>query len=115
MATAMTAETISVGVRRRFRLGRPGRGAAMADSVHVEVPRIPDRDLLLAALEERGISGTPVDEDDGRLAVEIPCEGDSADLCADLVAELESWLAEAGLPFVPVPLDGRVLLRPPGS
>ena len=34
---------------------------------------------------------------------------------AKLVAELETWLEETGLPFIPEHVDGRVVLRPPAA
>jgi hypothetical protein len=47
--------------------------------------------------------------------VEVPCrEGDERS-CAELLGEIEAWLAAEGLPFVPEELDGRIVIRPPAG
>ena len=69
---------------------------------------------VVEALVERGIEAETV-EDGGVVAVEVPCDSDGNRDCAEVVAEIESWLAEEGLPFVPEEVDGRVLIRPPAA
>jgi hypothetical protein len=86
----------------------------MADSVEVEVPRVPERDELLKSLEEQGIEAKAIDADD-HLGIEIPCGGDADSACDEIVQRLESWIADAGLALVPVKADGHVYLRPPAS
>lgn len=82
-------------------------------AIEVDVPTVPERDDLLKALEGQGLSPQPVDADD-HLGVEIPCDNDDM-ACAEVMSKLEAWLAETGLPLVPVKGDGHVYLRPPGS
>jgi hypothetical protein len=80
-------------------------------ALEVDLPTIPDRDELIQALEARGLSPTPVDATD-HVGIEIPCGDDDA-ACDEVISELESWIAETGLPLVPLKGDGRVYLRPP--
>jgi hypothetical protein len=69
---------------------------------------------VVEALSEHGIESLQVQED-GYVSVEVPCgEGDKRD-CQELIADIESWLAERGLPFVPEEVDGRVVIRPPAT
>jgi hypothetical protein len=69
---------------------------------------------VVEALSEHGIEALEVKED-SYVSVEVPCgEGDERD-CQELIADIESWLAERGLPFVPEEVDGRVVIRPPAS
>jgi hypothetical protein len=78
----------------------------------VELPRAEERDSLVSALRERGLD---VREADDRV-LEIPCGSErQQQLCDEIVGELEAWIAETGVPFVPVQLEDRVVLRPPGS
>jgi hypothetical protein len=85
------------------------------DEVHVELPRITDRDQVLEALAQRGHEARPT-EQDGWPAIEVPCgEGNAGKTCDDLVAELETLVGELDVPLVPVRGDGVVYLRPPAS
>jgi hypothetical protein len=69
---------------------------------------------VVDTLAEHGIEALEVEED-GYVAVEVPCgEGDDRD-CQELIADIESWLAERGLPFVPEEVEGRVVIRPPAT
>ena len=87
----------------------------MADRIHVELARIPDRERLLEALAERGVEARATDTD-GRLGVEIPCDdGDPERPCADVAGELEGWLDEIGLQLVPMETDDGLFLRPPAD
>jgi hypothetical protein len=84
------------------------------DTVEVEVPRIPDREELLALLRERGLDAQPHDAEDW-VGIEVPCADDDENACADVLHRLELWLGETELPLIPVLGDGRVFLRPPGN
>ena len=69
---------------------------------------------VVDTLKKHGIESVEVDED-GSVHVEVPCsDGDERD-CHELIVDIESWLAEAGLPFVAQEVDGRVVIRPPAS
>ncbi len=54
-------------------------------------------------------------EEDGYVSVEVPCGKDDDGDCHELIADIEAWLMEKGLPFVPEEVDGRILIRPPAS
>jgi hypothetical protein len=84
----------------------------VTDSVQIDVPRVPDRDELMKMLTARGFDPRPVDDGEW-LGVEIPCDGDAQRACEELIAELESWVSNEGIPFVPVAADGVIFLRPP--
>ena len=69
---------------------------------------------VVDALTEHGIESFEIEEE-GYVLVEIPCgEGDTRD-CHELIADIDAWLTERGLPFVPEEREGRVLIRPPAS
>jgi hypothetical protein len=84
------------------------------DEVHVELSRTNDRDQVLQALAQRGHEARPTEED-GWPAIEVPCDGDAARACDDLVAELETLVGELAVPLVPVRGDGVIYLRPPAG
>ena len=86
----------------------------MTDTVQVEVARTIERDELLGVLKERGLEARAVDGD-GMPGIEIPCGGEGERVCDEVLSELEAWIAESGLPLVPVNDNGAVFLRPPGS
>ena len=69
---------------------------------------------LLETLTDRGIEAKTVDES-GAVAVEVPCDDDGNADCAELLSQIEGWLLEEGLPFVPEEQDGRILIRPPAG
>jgi hypothetical protein len=79
------------------------------DAVKLETSRTIDRDELVEALRQRGLEAKPFDENDSH-GLEVLCDG-----CDDVLARIETWLAENELPLVPVLADGRVFLRPPGG
>ncbi len=85
----------------------------MADTVQVEVARTVERDELLEVLRAHGLDAKPVEGD--ALGIEIPCNADEGQLCDDVIAEVEEFIAEAGLPLVPVRTNGAVFVRPPAS
>jgi hypothetical protein len=69
---------------------------------------------LVETLSDHGVDTTTVDED-GVVAVEVPCDEDGNRDCAKLLAQIEGWLVERGLPFFPEEQDGRILIRPPAG
>ena len=87
----------------------------MSDTVGVEVARYKERDLLGAALEERGYRATPVEERGGRLGFDVQVDDGHAAGADDLLHQLELLVGELDLPFIPVRGDGFVALRPPGD
>ncbi len=78
--------------------------------VAIETARIVDRDQLVTLLREQGVEAHVLDD-----GLEIPCDDDTSRLCDELVARLESWIGELGVPLVPERGDGRVFLRPPAG
>jgi hypothetical protein len=72
--------------------------------VHVEAPRTPDRDALVAMLKNDGFDARPVND----LGIEVKGEG-------DLLADLDTWIAQTGIPLVPQPAGDTIFLRPPAS
>jgi hypothetical protein len=69
---------------------------------------------LVETLNDHGLEATTVEES-GVVAVEVPCDGDGNQNCAELLSEIQGWLAEQGLPFVPEEQEGRILIRPPAG
>jgi glycine cleavage system protein P-like pyridoxal-binding family len=69
---------------------------------------------LLDTLNEHGVDAATVDQD-GVVVVEVPCDDDGKRDCAELLSQIEGWLEEQGLPFVPEEQDGRILIRPPAG
>jgi hypothetical protein len=95
---------------RTPRFAPDGRGnTTTVDSVKLETARTIDRDELVDALRQRGLEVKPLDENDSP-GLEVLCDG-----CEDVLAQIETWLAENELPLVPVLADERVFLRPPGG
>lgn len=80
-------------------------------AIHVEVSRTVDRDWLMRTFEARGLEPRSIDED-GRLSVELQCEGNREIVCHELYEELEGWIAASGLPLVPIEHDGAIVVRP---
>jgi hypothetical protein len=67
---------------------------------------------VVDTLKEHGIESV---EEDGYVRVDVPCsDGDERD-CHELIVDIEAWLTEKGLPFVPEEVDGRILIRPPAT
>ena len=76
--------------------------------------RTHEMQAVVETLEEHGVDAVEV-ENEAFVLVEVPCgEGVQRD-CHELIADIEGWLTERGLPFVPEELDGRILIRPPAS
>jgi len=79
----------------------------MSETVHVEAARIPDRDRLLATLQEHGHPARPL----GEVEIEIPLDGD--DEGDDVYADVEQVVMNLGAPFVPIKHEGVIYVRPP--
>lgn len=67
----------------------------------------------METLTEHGIESAEIEED-GYVSIEVPCGKEDRD-CHELMADIEGWLTEKGLAFVPEEIDGRILIRPPAS
>ena len=78
----------------------------MADLVHVEAARIPDRDKLLGLLLINGIQAKPV----GEVEIEVPVDDGTGD---ELLGEVETAIMQLGAPFVPTKHDDVIYIRPP--
>jgi ribosomal protein L13E len=83
----------------------------MADTVHVEAARIPDRDRLLAELREAGLDARP----DGEVGIEVPMRNASSDVADEVFAQAEHVIISIGAPFVPLKHEGVIYIRPPVS
>ncbi len=79
----------------------------MSETVHVEAARIPDRNRLLATLQEHGLSARPL----GEVEIEIPLDGDDAG--DEVYAQVEKVVMTLGAPFVPIKHEGVIYVRPP--
>ena len=79
----------------------------MSDAVHVEAARIPDRDQLLATLQEHGLPARP----HGEVEIEVPLEGE--DTGDEVYAQVEKVVMTLGAPFVPIKHEGVIYVRPP--
>ena len=77
----------------------------MSSTVRVEAARIPDRDRLLAALQEEGLDAKAADE----VGIVVPVgEGGS-----ELFHQVEGVVFSVGAPFVPIEHEGVIYIRPP--
>ena len=77
----------------------------MSSTVRVEAARIPDRDRLLAALQEEGLDAEAEDE----VGIVVPVgEGGH-----ELFHQVESVVFSVGAPFVPIQHEGVIYIRPP--
>ena len=74
--------------------------------VEVETARLPDREAVLALLQERGVKAEPRED---TLSIDVRGDRD------EVLAELEALVREAELPLVPVEGDGKIFLRPPAD
>lgn len=68
---------------------------------------------VIDTLSEHGIESFEV-ENEGYVSVEVPGDADGRD-SHELIVEIEAWLTERGLPFVPEEVEGRILIRPPAT
>jgi hypothetical protein len=69
---------------------------------------------VVETLSQHGVESFELEED-GYVSVAVPCGEDDTRDCDELLGEIEEWLAERGLPFVPEQVDGRILIRPPAT
>jgi hypothetical protein len=77
----------------------------MSSTVRVEAARIPDRDRLLAALQDEGLDARPEDE----VGIVVPVgEGGG-----ELFHQVEGVVFSVGAPFVPIEHEGVIYIRPP--
>jgi len=83
----------------------------MAEMVHVEAARIPDRDRLIEELREAGLDARPVDE----VGIEVPLEAEAEEAADEVLAHAESVIMRTGSSFVPIKHDGVIYIRPPLS
>jgi hypothetical protein len=79
----------------------------VTETVHVEAARIPDRDRLLATLQEHGLPAHPL----GEVEIEIPLDSDDAG--DEVYAQVEKVVMTLGAPFVPIKHEGVIYVRPP--
>ena len=79
----------------------------MAEPVHVEAARIPDRDRLLESLVEHGLPAKPV----GEVEIVIPLHEEHAG--EHVFAEVEQVVMVLGAPFVPIKHEDVIYVRPP--
>ena len=83
----------------------------MSESLQVAAARIPDRERLLADLQEAGLDARPVDE----IEIEVRV-GEHADEVTDEVfAHVEDVTMRIGANFVPIKHEGVIYVRPPVS
>jgi hypothetical protein len=80
----------------------------MSDAVQVEAARIPDRDRLLAELQESGLDAKAVDE----IGIEVTVDGDDEHAADELFRHAERVIMSIGAPFVPIKHDGTIYIRP---
>jgi hypothetical protein len=83
----------------------------VSENVQVEAARIPDRDRLLATLQEHGLDAHALDE----VGIEVRCGDAGDDACDDVLAQVEHVVMDLGAPFVPIKHDGVIYVRPPLS
>ena len=69
---------------------------------------------VVDTLTEHGVESLEVEED-SYVRVEVPCSKGDERNCHELIVDIESWLAEKGLPFVAQEVDGRIVIRPPAT
>jgi hypothetical protein len=79
----------------------------VTETVHVEAARIPDRDRLLATLQEHGLPARPL----GEVEIEVPL--DDEDAGDEVYAQVEQVVMTLGAPFVPIKHEGVIYVRPP--
>jgi hypothetical protein len=81
----------------------------MTEAVQVEAARIPDRDRLLAELQESGLDARAVDE----VGIEVAVEGDGEEVADETFEHAERVIMSIGAPFVPIKHEGTIYIRPP--
>jgi hypothetical protein len=81
----------------------------MAEPVQVEAARIPDRDRLLAELQESGLDARAVDE----VGIEVTVGADGEEVLDETFAHAEHVIMSIGAPFVPIKHESTIYIRPP--
>jgi hypothetical protein len=79
----------------------------MDDHLEVEAARIPDRDRLLAELQD----ARPVEE----TGIEVRAGGDAGEVSDEVFAHVEDVTMRIGANFVPIKHEGVIYVRPPLS
>ncbi|HET8892837.1 MAG TPA: hypothetical protein VFM96_01910 [Gaiellaceae bacterium] len=77
----------------------------MARSIQVAAARIPDRDKLLALLQEHGLDARAEDE----VSIIVPC----VDGGIKILSYIEGVIMQIGAPFVPIKQERVIYIRPP--
>jgi hypothetical protein len=85
----------------------------MTEAVQVEAARIPDRDRLLAELQDSGLDARAIDEVGIEVAVDGDGDGDGEKVADETFAHAERVIMSIGAPFVPVKHEGTIYIRPP--
>jgi hypothetical protein len=83
----------------------------MSDKLEVQAARIPDRDRLLAELQEAGLDAHPV----GEVEIEVRVGDDADEVTHEVFAHVEDVTMRIGANFVPIKHDGVIYVRPPLS
>jgi hypothetical protein len=81
------------------------------DHLDVEAARIPDRDRLLAELQEAGLDARPVDE----VGIEVRVGENAEEVGDEVFAHVEEVTMRIGANFVPIKHEGVIYVRPPLS
>lgn len=77
----------------------------MSSTIRVEAARIPDRDRLLAALQDAGLDAVAK----GEVDIVVPVgEGGPT-----VIHSVETVIFSVGAPFVPIEHEGVIYIRPP--
>lgn len=77
----------------------------MPRSIQVSAARIPDRNKLLALLQEHGLDARAEDE----VGIVVPCE----DGGGEILSYIEGVIMQVGAPFVPIKHERVIYIRPP--
>ena len=77
----------------------------MSSTIRVEAARIPDRDRLLAALQDEGLDAQPR----GEVDIVVPV----GETDGELFHQVEGVILSVGAPFVPIEHEGVIYIRPP--
>jgi hypothetical protein len=88
----------------------------MADAVFVEMARPADARDVLEALGACGLTAELV-QVDGSWEIEIvSSEEEAGHAVAEVSHALDAWVAECGIPFIPMRVgERRLAVRPPGD
>jgi hypothetical protein len=81
----------------------------MSEPLQVAAARIPDRDRLLADLQEAGLDARPVDE----VEIVVQLGDDAGEVSDEVFAHVEEVTMRIGANFVPIKHEGVIYVRPP--